>query len=373
MTLPSLSAVSIGGLAEDHDPRVDYQMLACAGAVTKNILAENAGGVGQYAEVPQLDRGFLDANTTIVTLTIGGNDIGFGPVLLECIKQSALGASCEGLSTPTGDSDSLADQMPKRLAALTGKVTEVLQAIHVRAPNAKILLLGYPRIFAGSAWCVYINDISREWLNKVADGLNSSLTSAAGAAGSYVYYANPEYAFEGHTMCESEPGITALDTTMTPGDVPQFLPGTPLAAGASAQSIHPTRLGAWFYGNVAADLNSAARVSLSAGIAGGAATTYYSTFRLHAGGPASMNVSSFSSCGGELRVGLRKNDASNSGVLGQQHTDSLSWTSPSGFKNFKWAADGSYNLPTGWYAMNVRMVNTCPSGSGQTWGGTLQW
>ncbi|WP_341941510.1 GDSL-type esterase/lipase family protein [Microbacterium sp. LWH10-1.2] len=373
MSLPSLSAVSVGGLAEDHDPRVDYQMLACAGAVTKNILAADDGGVGQYAEVPQLDRGFLDANTTIVTLTIGGNDIGFGPVLVECIKQTVIGATCQGLSTPNGESDSLADQMPKRLSALTGKVTTALQAIHSKAPNAKILLLGYPKIFAGNAWCVFINDISRDWLNKVADGLNSSLTSAAGAAGSYVYYANPEYAFEGHTMCESEPGITALDTTMTPGDVPQFLPDTPLALGASAQSIHPSRLGAWFYGNVAADLNSATRVALSAGIAGGAPTTYYSTFRLHSGGPASMNVSSFSSCGGELRVGLRKNDANSSGVLGQQHTDSLSWASPSGFKNFKWTADGSYNLPTGWYAMNVRMVNTCPSGSNQTWSGTLQW
>lgn len=85
-----------------------------------------------------------------------------------------------------------------------------------------------------------------------------------------------------------------------------------------------------------------------------------------------MSVSSFSACRGELRVGLRKNDASNSGVSGQQHTDSLSWKSTPAMNNFKVTADGSYSLPTGWYALNARMVNTC-SNSGQTWTGTLQW
>jgi hypothetical protein len=42
-------------------------------------------GSGQWGEVTQLDAGYLDAATTLVTLSIGGNDIRFGPIVSSCI------------------------------------------------------------------------------------------------------------------------------------------------------------------------------------------------------------------------------------------------------------------------------------------------
>jgi len=77
-------------LADSGDPGLDFHFLACSGAETQNLLpyytvgtpkpvnAEGqTGRYGQAGTVSQLDAGYLDENTTLVTLSIGGNDMRF--------------------------------------------------------------------------------------------------------------------------------------------------------------------------------------------------------------------------------------------------------------------------------------------------------
>jgi len=71
------------------DTKVDF--VACSGATSENV---RVGGTPQYDEPgTQLDQGQLDANTDLVTLTLGGNDMGFTPVITKCVKQDCLSTS----------------------------------------------------------------------------------------------------------------------------------------------------------------------------------------------------------------------------------------------------------------------------------------
>lgn len=90
--------------------------------------------------------------------------------------------------------------------------------------------------------------------------------------------------------------------------------GPNFGLGTSAQSVHPNGVGTELYTTAANTEITSTNVPLASSLVGGATTTYYSTFRLHDGGPASLNVTSFSSWGQEIRFGLRKNDASSGGT-----------------------------------------------------------
>lgn len=80
-----------------------------------------------------------------------------------------------------------------------------------------------------------------------------------------------------------------------------------------------------------------------------------------------MNVSSFSTCGQELRLGLR------TGAAGTQSTKSLSWTAPHDMQNFIFSPDSlaTPDLPGNSHAMNARLTAGCPGGGVQSWGGEL--
>jgi hypothetical protein len=383
--LPSIpGAATIGELVNAQDKRLDFHLLACSGAVTANILhPSNASAERQWGEQTQIGRGFLNENTTLVTLTIGGNDVGFGDIIQDCILYSAATQQGEGYCdqspSPTGQTSTTYGQWVQgNLDSLGNSIGDVLQDVHASAPSARIVMLGYPTLFESGSACVFIDPVNMTWLNGIATELNSVLTEAAAVAGSHVTYQSPQYSFEGRNLCSDPAAVNPVIVAQTPGESPFFtfpLPGPNFNLNVSQQSIHPNTLGADLYGSVADVAIRASRVPLSSTLIGGASTTYYSTFRLHDGGPASLNVSAFSACGQEIRFGMRKNDASGSGVFGQQHTDTLAWTSPHAMKTFKWTAGSSPspNLPAGFYALNARLTTACSGGGGQPWQASLYW
>jgi hypothetical protein len=89
---------------------------------------------------PQLDS--LEAATEVVSLSIGGNDIGFSEIAQSCITLNPFQTPCRDKYTAGGK-----DQIAERIAATAAKVAAVLQGIHVRSPEARVYLLDYPAIF----------------------------------------------------------------------------------------------------------------------------------------------------------------------------------------------------------------------------------
>ncbi len=98
----------------------------CSGATTANVLTTPQG-----TNPPQIDA--VTDDTSLVTFTVGGNDIGYTAMAFSCGAQSA---AC--VSDPT--------QLASSLATLTISLTTMISAIRTRAPKAKIVMVTYPRL-----------------------------------------------------------------------------------------------------------------------------------------------------------------------------------------------------------------------------------
>ncbi|WP_433543858.1 SGNH/GDSL hydrolase family protein (plasmid) [Streptomyces sp. CA-294286] len=117
-------------------PVAAFRDVSCGGATTVEMWR------AQGTNPPQLDA--LTKHTTLVTLQIGGNDIGFGEIIGTCARLSytdPTGAPCTAHYTAGGT-----DVLARRIAAAAPRVHKVIRAIHQRAPRAKVYLLGYPAI-----------------------------------------------------------------------------------------------------------------------------------------------------------------------------------------------------------------------------------
>src|SRR5262249_17403412 len=126
---PHLAAPSIGLPLRDA---------SCSGAKTDDMTnPQNVEPDGPNP--PQLNS--IDAETTVVTPTIGGNDIGFSDVAQGCITLNPFSTPCKDKYTAGGK-----DQLAERIAATAPKVAAVLQGIHSRSATAKIYVLNYPAI-----------------------------------------------------------------------------------------------------------------------------------------------------------------------------------------------------------------------------------
>jgi hypothetical protein len=247
-------------------------MAACSGAQTENVLpyytvaagqakpanAFGQQGVGQFRELSQLDRGFVDEDTSLVTLSIGGNDSRFGDVVQQCI----IGLSLCQDATLSGDTAPLTTSEP---ALIKGKVEDsivvTLQEIRRRAPHAKIVLMGYPLLFERSGSCVAgIGTSEAPWLNEMGNVLGAhmgeAVDRAGGAAGGF-WFSDPRDEFrpdgldrDGHAVCGDPEKVHGIVTTQTKGDKPLLSfpwPGRDPGIGPSQQSFHPKKEGQLAY------------------------------------------------------------------------------------------------------------------------------
>ncbi|HET9769701.1 MAG TPA: SGNH/GDSL hydrolase family protein, partial [Acidimicrobiia bacterium] len=118
--------------------------VSCGSATTADMAAQQAlpGGL---TNGPQLDA--LANGADLVTLGIGGNDIGFGEIMVTCATHSLLlpiTAPCKAHYSRNGD------ELGQRIDATAPKVAAVLAAIRERAPAARVLVVGYPVILPAS-------------------------------------------------------------------------------------------------------------------------------------------------------------------------------------------------------------------------------
>ncbi|SEP97210.1 SGNH/GDSL hydrolase family protein [Microlunatus flavus] len=154
------------------------------------------------ADVTNLQLGALSTSTAYVTLTVGGNDAGFADVLTTCALP-AWASNCNGA---IDRAQGVVNQtLPSRLSAL-------LTQVKTRAPYARVVVAGYPRIFNGSDCNAFtwFSPTEESRLNQTADLLNGKLSSAATAAG--YAFANPTSAFVGHAVCDSPEWINGLSS-----------------------------------------------------------------------------------------------------------------------------------------------------------------
>jgi lysophospholipase L1-like esterase len=162
-------------------PRLGLELRdpTCSGAQTEDMTAPQ--GVWPRPNPPQLDA--LAADTELVTLGIGGNDIGFTSLAEDCMSAtSPSGPGCRDRYVVGGR-----DEVSERIAATAPKVAAVLDAIRSRAPRARVLVLNYPAIFpheGGGCWPqLPVAESDVPWLREKQVELNAMLAEQAAAAG----------------------------------------------------------------------------------------------------------------------------------------------------------------------------------------------
>ncbi len=169
---PALVAAALGAAS--------FTNVSCAGATTANMAGSQQVTLG--TNPPQLNA--LSASTTLVTLGIGGNDIGFANVVINCTSlslTSPFGSPCKNHYTAGGT-----DQLAQAISQTAPKVAAVLAAIHQRAPSARVLVVGYPVVLPDSGqgcWPVVplaYGDVP--YLRGVESELNSMLATEAAAS-----------------------------------------------------------------------------------------------------------------------------------------------------------------------------------------------
>ncbi|HEY6423808.1 MAG TPA: SGNH/GDSL hydrolase family protein [Pseudonocardiaceae bacterium] len=148
----------------------DYTDVSCSSAVTENMTTAQQVPLG--TNPPQFDA--LRSDTDLVTVTISGNDVGFADIVVTCAQLSVtdpLGDPCRRQATAGGT-----DRYAQRITAVAPKVAGVLEGIHQRSPQARVLLVGYLRILPPSLGCYPIVPISRGDVPYL-DGLEQQLTA----------------------------------------------------------------------------------------------------------------------------------------------------------------------------------------------------
>lgn len=162
-----------------------FGFVACSGATTEDVLASQVSA--------------LSAATDLVTIAIGGNDIGFADIISTC--QLGSDSTCESaVNQARNDARTV----------LPGLLDQTYGAIRSGAPNARVVVLGYPRLFDPSGSCGFggMNTYKRGLINGGADELSTIIGGRAAAAGfTYVDTRSP---FTGHGACGSSAWINGL-------------------------------------------------------------------------------------------------------------------------------------------------------------------
>jgi lysophospholipase L1-like esterase len=223
-----------GCLRSDHNyphliaPDVGHPVFrdaSCSGAETEDMTQPQQVDP-DGPNPPQFDR--LDGRTRLVTLGIGGNDIGFSEIAENCATplppSPQQGTPCQDHYVVDGQ-----DELSRRIAETAPKVAAVLQGIHSRSPQARVLVVGYPALLPESGpgcWPsmpIAVGDVP--YLRDMQKELNAMLrTQALGNGAEYVDTYTPSI---GHDAC-SLPGVRWVE---------------PVVPASPAAPIHPNALG----------------------------------------------------------------------------------------------------------------------------------
>ena len=185
-------------------PGTELTDVSCSGARTDNTTSPQTGMGGSVP--PQFDA--LDEDTDLVTIGLGGNDDGlFATLLGTCTKLAAddpQGAPC----TPV-----LRDRAESTLSGTRARVADVVEGVHDRAPDARIVVVGYPQIVPASGTCPDLPLAAGDYAfaREVNEGLARAVRLAADDAGAeYVDLWAPS---ADHDICAAEPWINGRVTS----------------------------------------------------------------------------------------------------------------------------------------------------------------
>jgi lysophospholipase L1-like esterase len=167
-----------------HSP-ASFADTACSGATTTDVTAGQLGP--------------LNSGTGLVSLTIGGNDAGFSDVMTTCVT----GSDSDCVNRVSQAEAYAQNTLPGRLDATYG-------AIRNRAPNAKVVVLGYPHMYymPDDWYCLGLSTTKHQKIDEAADVLDSVIKARATAHG--FVFGDVRPAFNSHELCSGDNWLHSL-------------------------------------------------------------------------------------------------------------------------------------------------------------------
>nr|WP_221308366.1 SGNH/GDSL hydrolase family protein [Nocardiopsis mwathae] len=192
-------------LTNAYDFAGELGFVACSSQKGTAML-EEIGSTGS-----QLDQ--VTPHTSLITLGIGGNDLGFTPVLRTCMVRLPLveADACTGQE----------EDIEKRMERFESTFDDLLAELRDRAPDARVVVLGYPRLFAekpeGMYYTLTVGD--QKWLNSTIKRFNLRLENAVNRADAEIYdegqvgsveFVDLYTVFRGHEVDADEPWLNGV-------------------------------------------------------------------------------------------------------------------------------------------------------------------
>ncbi|MFG3480449.1 SGNH/GDSL hydrolase family protein, partial [Streptomyces sp. NPDC047980] len=173
---------------------------ACSGATTSSVASSQLG--------------VLSSSTSLVSVTAGGNDVGFADVMQDCVLSSE--ATC--ISSVNNAVSQMNNSLP-------GSLDSLYDGIRARAPQAQVVVLGYPRFYklAGSCFAG-LSEAERAAINNASDVLNDVIAKRSADAG--FTFSSVVDEFTGHELCSGDAWLHSVS-------VPIYNSYHPKAAGQS--------------------------------------------------------------------------------------------------------------------------------------------
>ncbi|HEY0166806.1 MAG TPA: SGNH/GDSL hydrolase family protein [Jatrophihabitans sp.] len=167
-----------------HHPS-SYRMVACSGAKTTDVNANQLSA--------------LSSSTGLVSITVGGNDVGFSDIMTTCVLYSE--SACVAA---VNRAEAYAN------ANLANLLNVTYNGIRSRAPYARVVVLSYPVFYQLGVWyCVGLSETSRA---KIDEGINLVDNIIKNSAiGHGFVFADVRSKFVGHQLCSGDKWLHSLN------------------------------------------------------------------------------------------------------------------------------------------------------------------
>ncbi|MFJ7065964.1 SGNH/GDSL hydrolase family protein [Streptomyces sp. NPDC101115] len=217
---PQVIDRDLGGL-------LDLTNVSCGAATIENVTDQVQNPIGRHMPPISEDPDYpfppvppqseaVGPGTDVITVGVGGNTLGFADLLFKCTQ---LGAESDGAGTPC--KDALGVGIQARLDKVSEEYDRMLVVLHERAPQAKILTVGYPTVIPEDTSKCGFGDLTKfgtitqgdlAWLRQdVLQPLNKAIEKSAGtqdAAGFVDLYTSSQ----DHSACDTDKWVEGLVT-----------------------------------------------------------------------------------------------------------------------------------------------------------------
>ncbi|MFI2210003.1 SGNH/GDSL hydrolase family protein [Streptomyces sp. NPDC020141] len=235
----------------------------------------------------QIERAGLSASTDVVTIGVGGNSLPFGKILTSCL---ILGTGQEDDATPCRDAYERGDfildpeSIRDKFQRVFREYVAMLEAVHDKAPNAKVITVGYPTVVPSDAAACDRQDTTElaadikdaetrlsatrgdiAWLSQVNTELNAIVEDATDLVDHGYAYVDVAASSVGHDACQPRAtkwveGVCGQAGPYWPSDLAVGLVTLKCSAGNRATLVHPNAAG---HANTATLVEAAVRKALT--------------------------------------------------------------------------------------------------------------